>query len=169
MIHSRVVYAAAATAALSLVGCVRKPTADYAGFGLLDVSGTVQLDGEPLSGAVVTFDAPDGTFSYAMTDDRGGYTLKFDSLAEGVPPGPKTVRISTSRKLLGLNAEEDGGEQASDGEAKPRKRAGRRSQTPAAPAPPAGERVPAKYNQDSGLLVHVDESQTRFDFDLHST
>ncbi|MCA9155807.1 MAG: carboxypeptidase regulatory-like domain-containing protein, partial [Planctomycetales bacterium] len=45
--------------------------ADYSKVDLIQVSGTVTLDGQPLPKAVVTFETPDGQFSYAMTDSSG--------------------------------------------------------------------------------------------------
>ena len=54
-----------------------------------------------LADAVVTFDGDDGQFSYGLTDAAGHYTLQFDSVKQGVKTGKKTVRISTTRKILG--------------------------------------------------------------------
>ncbi len=135
--------------ALQLVisGCAG-PAADYGGLNLVNVSGTITLDGQPLPGAVVTFDAPDGQFSYGMTDSSGGYSLQIDSEQKGVTPGEKTVRISTTRKILGLNSEE--GEEDSPAD---------RS---------AGEKVPARYNKSSELQITVAPEKTRYDFDLQS-
>jgi hypothetical protein len=141
-----------ATAALTLCssGC-GGPAADYSGLKLVNATGTVKLDGQPLPDAVITFDAPDGQFSYGMTNSSGSYSLQIDSEQKGVTPGEKVVRISTTRKILGLNT--------SDGESDP------------ASAPKAaggGEKVPAKYNKASELKVTVTPDKTQYDFDLSS-
>lgn len=140
---------------LSLQGCSTKPTAGYDSIELLQVSGDVTLDGQPLPGAVVTFEAEDGQFSYGLTDDSGSYRLQLDSDMEGVRPGKKIVRISTTRKILGLNADEGSAETPPD-EAAP---AGEQD---------SGERVPAKFNSESALVAEVTPDQTTFDFDLQS-
>src|SRR5687767_11623739 len=82
------------------VGC-GGPAADYSGLKLVNATGTIKLDGQPLPGAVVTSDAPDGQFSYGLTGASGNYSLQIDSDHDGVAPGEKTVRISTTRKILG--------------------------------------------------------------------
>src|SRR4051794_12579501 len=75
---------------------------------LVRAGGIVTLDGEPLEGAVVIFEAAAGAFSYARTDSRGRYTLSFDSTEKGVTPGRKTVRISMKRRIKGLNSTDEG-------------------------------------------------------------
>jgi hypothetical protein len=143
------------SAFLILNGCSTAPTAGYDSIELLQVSGDVTLDGQPLPGAVVTFEAEDGQFSYGLTDDSGSYRLQLDSDMEGVRPGKKIVRISTTRKILGLNADEGSAETPPD---------------EAAPAgdQQSGERVPAKFNSESALVAEVTADQTNFDFDLRS-
>jgi hypothetical protein len=128
------------------------PAADYSQLNLVNASGTVTLDGQPLPGAVVMFEAPDGQFAYGMTDAGGGYSLQLDSEKKGVVAGEKTVRISTTKKILGLNASE-GGE--SD-PATAKKEAA------------SGEKVPEKYNKASELKLTVSPDQTVYDFDLTS-
>ncbi|MCA9162473.1 MAG: carboxypeptidase regulatory-like domain-containing protein [Planctomycetales bacterium] len=130
--------------------------ADYSKVDLIQVSGTVTLDGQPLPNAVVTFETPDGQFSYGMTDSSGHYELQFDSVKKGVTSGPKIVRISTARKILGLNAGEgeEGGEASSEsGES----------------SPAATELVPEKYNKQSELKVEVSSGNAKHDFILSTT
>lgn len=116
-----------------------KPRMDYSKAGLVDVSGTVRFDGQPLAEAIVIFEAPDETFSSARTDDNGRYRLLFDSVMPGVTKGPKTVRIRT----LGSLGEDD----------PDAKRGG-------------SESVPPCYNAKSTLTVDVSENSTATDFDL---
>lgn len=135
-------------------GCSTVPATDYGKLGLVDVSGTITLDGQPLADAVVTFEDPaSGQFSFGRTDSSGAYEMQLDSEMWGVVPGEKLVRISTTRKILGLNSDEEGGsEEGEEGPAAPR----------------AEEAVPEKYNTKSELRVTVSESESTFDFDLKS-
>lgn len=138
------------------MGCGIAPAPNYGKVSLLSVSGTVTLDGKALPEAVVTFDAEDGQFSYGLTDSAGRFSLRFDSVKSGVTAGKKTVRISTTRKILGLNTnDEGGGESAGEGAA-------------AKPAAPPTELVPARYNKKSELSVEVSPNKTHFDFPLVS-
>ena len=136
-------------------GCSDGPHANYGDLGLVDVSGTITLDGQPLADAVVTFEDPEsGQFSYGQTDADGYYELQLDSEMEGVVPGRKIVRISTSRTILGLNSDSEGppgegGEEGGDGGT-------------------AAERVPEKYYQKSELTAEVSADATEFNFDLQS-
>lgn len=131
-------------------GCDTKPKSNYKSLNLVQASGTITLDGTPLEGAVVSFDDPtDDTFSYGLTNSQGQFSLQIDSDMKGVKPGAKIVRISTTRKILGLNVKEEGGDP---------------SEKPA----PLPERVPDKYYKKSKLFVEVTHDKTRYDFDLKS-
>ena len=59
-----------------------------------EVSGTVTLDGAPLSGAEVTFEPTAGAPSVGTTDETGKYELVYNQDAQGAVPGQHTVRIS---------------------------------------------------------------------------
>jgi len=135
-----------------LGGCDSPPQSNYDGLGLVPVSGTITLDGQPLAAAVVSFDAPDGQFAYGLTDSSGNYSLQVDSVMKGCPAGPRTVRISTARKILGLNSDEEGGGDGGEGPPKPK----------------AEERIPGKFNKKSELKVEVTNDKTDYDFDLKS-
>ena len=124
-----------AAALLAATGC-GGPAADYSSLGLVNVSGTVTLDGRPLEGATVVFEAADGQFSSGVTDAGGRYTLRIDSDHTGVTPGEKIVRV-TSRPLS-----EEGSEEGEEAGAE------------AAGGPPP-ERIPARYNRESELRLTV--------------
>lgn len=131
------------------VGCDTGPKASYDRLNLVNASGTIKLDGKPLPGAVVSFDDPsDDTFSYGLTDSSGRFQLQIDSVMKGVKPGGKVVRISTTRRILGLNSKDEGGGDDS-------------SERPT-------EQVPEKYNKKSKLVVEVTPDKTSYDFDLKS-
>lgn len=142
-----------------LLGCADHNRTDYSQLGLVQVSGRVTLDGQPLPSAVVTFESEDGQFSYGLTNSEGEFSLRLDSEMTGVTPGKKVVRISTTRKILGLNTGDSGQGEGEGGE----DNAGKLS--------PAHieEKVPAKYNKNSELIVEVSSSQRRFEFNLIST
>ena len=140
-------------AALS-AGCESKPQANYDYLGLVKVSGTVKLDGEPLSSAAVKFESEDGQFSIGTTDESGKYSLQFDSEKQGATPGVKTVRISTRVAIGEEEGLEEGGEEESEEGAESAR-------------PKAEERVPAKYNTESELNRTVEPGREQtFDFDL---
>lgn len=142
----------------ALVGC-GPPTADYSKVDLVPVSGTVTLDGQPLAGAVITFENPDNEmFAYALTDASGGYELQFDSVKKGCTPGSKIVRISTTRSIPGLTP--DAGEVGDD--------EGAEEEEGAARVPRREERVPTAYNRESSLRVEVSSGSRRHNFDLTS-
>ena len=153
---------------LAVSGCGGPPQADYSKVDLLSVDGTVTLDGSPLASAVITFENPDdSTFAYALTDAAGGYELRFDSVMMGCTPGTKIVRISTTRRIPGLNGGEEGGEGEGDlAEEEMGEESGEDGDSGAAPA--GGERVPSQYNRDSQLTVEVAPGSLRHDFDLVS-
>jgi hypothetical protein len=137
----------AAVWALLECGCGGPPKPDYSSLDLCDAHGRVTLDGDPLSGALVLFEAQDLSFSYALTDDSGRFQLMYNSEKTGVSKGPKTVRIWSSRGIPGLDEAGELGEETWKNRP---------------------ERVPARYNVDSELTVSVGESSHEFDFQLES-
>ena len=127
-------------------GCGGGPTADYGSLGLVQIGGTVTLDGQPLGGAALKFLAPDGSYCTGVTDSSGHYTMMFDSRKSGVIPGEKVVQISSR------TPQSETGRQEEDPDAKP-------EQT---------ETIPACYNRDSILIINVTDSDSAIDFDLKS-
>lgn len=138
-------------AVVATAGCGNSLNPDYEKLGLVEISGIVTLDGEPLPGAVVKFEAPDTTFCYGTTDESGKYALKLNSEKYGVTPGEKTVRISTTAST----GEEEGS-------------AGEEDDPDAKPTKSKEEMVPACYHKDSKLKVSVTESDSSLNFDLKS-
>jgi hypothetical protein len=128
--------------------CTDRRRMDYSQLQLVDVSGVVTLDGQPLGHATVIFQADDGTFSLGQTDAAGRYHLQYNSEQAGVPPGRKTVRISTHPGAYT--------ESAAPTEESP------------ASGPARLERVPARYNARSELAVVVESHTRTFDFPLVS-
>lgn len=128
-------------------GCGGSINADYSQLDLIDVSGTVTLDGQPLSGATVAFETRDGTFSSGVTDESGAFDLMFNTEQSGCLPGDKIVRIQikTDSENPDEESEEEGG-------------TGNQPQI----------KIPEQYNKKSTLEVTVDANHTTFEFDLKS-
>lgn len=141
------------SSSLTVAGC-GGPQADYTQLGLVEVSGTVQLDGKPVANAIIDFeDLETGTHSYGLTNESGGYTMQFDSVKSGVMPGEKLVTISTTRKVLGINSDEEGGEQGEESEEVEE---------------PQVELIPEGYRKESNLRVTIDDSTRSVNFELSS-
>lgn len=132
-----------------LSGCGGPPRADYGSLGLVEISGTITLDGQPLPGASIRFIDADQTYATGVTDQAGHYTMMLDSVKSGVIPGKKTVHISSRAPVS-----EEG---AADAE----------EPAPAA-KPAAAEKVPACYNKNSLLKINVTKSDSALDFALKS-
>ncbi|MDR1959163.1 MAG: carboxypeptidase-like regulatory domain-containing protein [Planctomycetaceae bacterium] len=137
---------AAVLIALQMTGCQTHARRDFSHLNLVEVSGTITLDGSPLPDVQVFFvDKKTNTHSYGQTNERGEYSLLFDSTKSGVTPGEKLVRITSLPQ----------GEEAVSGE-------GRVVQ--------AKDKVPAMYNKETTLAVSIDAGKNRqtFDFELKS-
>ena len=126
-------------------------TVNYDVIELVDVSGKITLNGQPLAGAVVSFiDEESSRMSYGITDANGGYRLSFDKQKKGVTPGSKIVKVSTATLIEGIN---DDGVQIDEetGETKVK------------------EQVPPQYNTQSELRAVVEPGKHEFDFSLTSS
>lgn len=130
------------------LGCKSGLEPEYEKLGLVEISGTVKLDGKPLPNCTIVFEESEFLFSSGTTDDSGNYKLMFDSRKSGVTPGEKTVRIKPGKPVSEGAAKEE-----EDPDAKPAA---------------AGVSVPDCYNKDSKLKVTVSASDSSFDFDLKS-
>lgn len=109
---------------------------------LAEVTGTVTLDGKPLSDAVIDFfpqsaaDKSQSRTSTAATDAEGKYSLMYDEKNTGAIPGEHVVRISKP----------DGGAEVA-----------------------GPETLPARYNESTTLKATVSKtSPNSIDFDLKS-
>ena len=104
------------------------------------VSGTVILDGKPLSSATVEFTPDEGSASYGITNTNGYYTLFYLPASPGAVIGPNVVRITTY-----------------DWRTTDR---GDKIEVP--------ERVPARYNRNSSLTANVTSGSQTLDWTLTS-
>jgi|KBSSwiStaDraftv2_1062776.scaffolds.fasta_scaffold1411791_1 hypothetical protein len=131
-------------ASLGLGGCAAD---EYRALNLVDVSGTVTLDGKPLAGAKVSFFGEDKRDAIGVTDANGRYTLMYDSKKAGATQGPKVVRITQAD----VNVEGANPDPPTSGEGAVK------------------EPIPARYNRNSELKADVTPSSKTFDFPLKSS
>jgi hypothetical protein len=118
---------------LFLVGCGGPEHPDVG-----RVSGTVTLDGQPLSDATVMFQPTEGRASVATTDKAGKYSLIYLDGVPGAKLGSHKVIIRT--EIPG----EDG------------------------QPPIAKEKLPKKYHEQTELTAEVKPGSNTFDFPLTS-
>lgn len=127
-------------------GCGGPPSADYGSLGLVEISGAVTLEDQPLPGASIQFVDTDQTYCSGVTDSAGRYTMMLDSRRSGVIPGDKTVRISSRLPA----SEANGAAEEEDPDAKLK----------------SAEKVPDCYNKNSILKIKVTTLDSAMDFDL---
>jgi hypothetical protein len=102
-----------------------------------EVSGTVTMDGQPLSGVWVGFAPTEGRSSMALTDAQGHYELIYLDGAPGAKIGTHKVAITTPQ-------EDEFGGQVKNWK----------------------ERVPAAYNSKTILTADVKAGSNTIDFPL---
>ncbi len=136
-------------------GCSTGPKADYSKLGLLEISGMITLDGQPVPQAAIFFYRQDETYSYGITDATGRYVAMLNSEKSGVLPGEKRIEISTVHSPIpgGLSGDEQAIEEDPDLPTKQKTK---------------GEKIPACYNSKSMLKVDISRRDAHLDFDLKS-
>ncbi len=119
------------------------------------VSGTVTMDGKPLSNVVLTFQPKNARPAYGRTDAEGKYELIYTDDNPGATIGMHSVRISSADAASGEEDYEDGGKHKDyeDGSSDGTRR---------------GEKIPAKYARAGELTADVKAGDNVFDFDLES-
>ncbi len=137
----------------AVLGCGSAINTDYGSLGLVDVSGVVTFDDQPVVNAVVVFEAEDGTLSSGTTDGSGEYTLQFNSEQSGVMHGKKTVRISTSAPASDEEFDDESEEDEWDPDGSVQSRQD-------------SELIPACYNTESRLTVTVSSDSNWLPFRL---
>jgi hypothetical protein len=138
--------------ATCLSGCSVASSPNYGELGLVQVSGVVTLDGEPVPGARVQFrTTEDGTYSQGVTDDKGRYSLMFDSETAGIIPGKKQVVVLGR----GASSEESSDDESNQGQ-------GNISEETAKVT------IPKCYGSESKIEVEVTGSDSSFNLELRS-
>jgi hypothetical protein len=119
------------------------------------VTGTITMDGTPLTGTVVVFSPDNGRPSRGKTDAEGKYELTYIGETRGAKIGHHRVEIAPNEE----------GEDLSEIEAAT---AGESTATPTSPVKPRKNSVPARYNTNSELQADVKAGENVFDFKLES-
>lgn len=81
--------------AVAVGGCFGPPTVTYT---MIPVEGVITFDGEPLAGAEVMFDSPDGPRGFGLTDEAGRFTVTTRQFGAGLPAGHYRVLVTGSEK-----------------------------------------------------------------------
>lgn len=141
------VIVAAFTCLAAAGGC--KPAANRP--ATAPVSGVVTLQGSPVAGATVSFQAADGTRSaVAITDAAGRYELTTFVRGDGAVPGDYTVTITKiTQEAVGTPT-------------------GEKYEPPTGPIPEPKNELPQKYATagKSGLKATVASGKNTADFEL---
>jgi hypothetical protein len=160
-LHGRLIACLAFIA--SLTGCSATSSPNYASLGLVQVSGTVTLDGVPLSGVEVRLEnVEESIYSYGITDDSGRFSLMFDSRTPGIIPGRKLVRVVAKRK----SESEMAGPSESDSTPMNEESGG--DEEGAASAAPLPATIPECYGKQSGYFVQIDGGTSKLALELRS-
>lgn len=123
---------------ISTIGCGPRGDKD-----VVEVEGTVTLDGNPLPNATVLFIPGQSRPSGAMTDENGHYELNYTDRQKGARVGKNRVQITTAQ----------GPSETADG----------------TPIAAVSESLPARYHANSELEFTVSADQANVaDFDLTS-
>ena len=119
--------------AVALVGCGGPD-----GPKLATVTGTITIDGKPVSGAGIQLisQEPNGSVAYGMTDESGQYEMAFGQKRKGAFPGKNKVILNSDSRISVGGEKYDG-----------------------------SEVFPPKYNTKSEEFVNVKEGESNvFDF-----
>ncbi len=123
---------------VALTGCGKR------GPKLVDVSGTVTLDGQPLSNVIVTFVPIGGGLSSSGVTDEAGHFRLSCSLGRGALLGQHRVYVQSQAASPGdvIIPDEDAPDYRPDPYASLR-------------APPFVEKIPSRYNTNTELVQEV--------------
>jgi hypothetical protein len=153
MLETRFIVVVALSALLCSTGCGKSD-------GLVDVSGVVTLDGQPMSGVHVLFDQPElgpreNKGYVGRTDATGRYTLS-PALEEASGVAPGTYRVSLTTSVTDPSAPA------------PKPPPGKPVLFYPEEAPPPPERVPRAYRGGKLSFTVTEEGTDQANFDLKS-
>jgi hypothetical protein len=148
---------------LILSGCSTMSQPNYDALGLVQVAGTVTLDGLPLEDVEIRFETPeDGIYSYGVTDTSGRFELMFDSRTPGIIPGRKRIIVVAKQKpeseAIGPSESEEGQGQEEEGA----------DEEGAAVEVPSQSKIPLCYGRKSTFFLNVDGANRSLAIELRS-
>ncbi|MDO4558170.1 MAG: carboxypeptidase-like regulatory domain-containing protein [Planctomycetia bacterium] len=125
--------------------------------GVVDVSGTVTLDGQPVEGATVTFRAEDGTFGSGRTKADGTYIVTMAaSPVPGLPKGSYKVKV-VKKDIPPIDMEKLASGSGPDSGSADQKKT------------EIADLLPKKYDSfDSGLTANIEGATSDCNFELTS-
>ncbi len=129
------------TMSLMVVGCGGAP-GDQPDLGT--VTGTVTMNGQPLSGVMVVFSPENGRSSMGQTDAEGKYELEYVGDTKGAKVGQHSISITTAQND---SSEEEGGGGEEGGA-------------------PSKETIPPAYNTQTTLTEEVKPGENIINFTL---
>jgi len=133
----------------SILGCSTTSEPNYSKLGLVDLSGTLTLDGKPLGNVEVRLETTeDFIYSYGVTDEQGKFRLMFDSRKPGIIPGNKRLMVLPKSK----------GESQSEGD----------EGADSAIVNQNATSIPACYGRDSKKFIDIDASMRTLAIELKS-
>ena len=118
------------------------------------VTGTITLNGKPLSGIAVVFQPESGRPAKGMTDAQGKYELTYIRHTKGTKIGPNRVEIAPSEE----------GDEAAEELANSDEESKSTTKRPSSGKPT----IPIRYNVRSELTADVKAGENTFDFKLES-
>lgn len=127
------------------------------------VSGTVTLDGTPLSGIAVSFVPDDGRPAMGKTDSDGHYQLTYIRDTLGCKVGHCRVQIGNTEETIDQFAEELGVEPLLEGDDLVQEPSPQKS------TKPKDGQIPSRYNTQTELEADVKAGENTFDFTLTSS
>ena len=133
----------------SAIGCSTTSEPDYSKLGLVDLSGSLTLDGKPLGNVEIRLETTeDFIYSYGITDDQGAFRLMFDSRKPGIIPGKKRLMVLPKSKG---ESESEGGEGEDNAKANQN-----------------ATSIPACYGRESKKIIDIESSMRTLTIELKS-
>ena len=130
-------------------GCSTTSEPDYSKLGLVDLTGTLTLDGKPLGNVELRLETTeDFIYSYGVTDEQGKFRLMFDSRKPGIIPGKKRLMVLPKSK----------GESESEGDEGADRVQSNQNATS----------IPACYGRDSKKFIDIEASMRTLPIELKS-
>lgn len=131
------------------IGCSTTSEPDYSKLGLVDLTGTLTLDGKPLGNVELRLETTeDFIYSYGVTDAQGKFRLMFDSRKPGIIPGKKRLMVLPKSKGESESEGDEGADSVQSNQ--------------------DATSIPACYGRDSKKFIDIAASMRTLPIDLKS-